>query len=523
MTSILLAASIAGLVALYLYHVNRAMTKVPEEARLLSPRRWTAEEIKEAYRKAIESPVDVSKSLPPKQHRRYIVVGGSGMSTLPIDARQLLITSGLVGNWIVTHLLARGEDPTAIRVLDLQSPRQQILDQGVGFVKVDITDAEAVQAAFTQPWPQQATSLPLTVFHNAAVIRPGERHKAFLQFCTRVNVDGTRNILAAAKKHGASCFISTSSGSVLLRRPSFWITPWTNWPKRVVQIISDAAETPKEHDQFFGNYAVSKAEAERIIRAADSLESNFRTGCIRPANGIYGVGDTTITGMYLIKGGVPRYVSSLPQGRDLHTSLTPSNSWTYPVIQSFVNAENVSIAHLLYEQRLLDHTASPTKLPNIGGQAFTVTDPNPAIAFSDLYLLMTTLAKTPIRFPRVAPVPMLLLSYLLEWYALLQHLYLPRLLPRITGDLEQLQPGLFAISDVHTFADDSRARKSPAEGGLGYVAPMTTLDGMCKQVLEWNRSAGAETVAAAADRGKLVVGVSEEGLDVNLVVPSKKL
>lgn len=487
MTSILLAASIAGLVALYLYHVNRAMTKVPEEARLLSPRRWTAEEIKEAYRKAIESPVDVSKSLPPKQHRRYIVVGGSG----------------LVGNWIVTHLLARGEDPTAIRVLDLQSPRQQILDQGVGFVKVDITDAEAVQAAFTQPWPQQATSLPLTVFHNAAVIRPGERHKAFLQFCTRVNVDGTRNILAAAKKHGASCFISTSSGSVLLRRPSFWITPWTNWPKRVVQIISDAAETPKEHDQFFGNYAVSKAEAERIIRAADSLESNFRTGCIRPANGIYGVGDTTITGMYLIKGGVP--------------------SWTYPVIQSFVNAENVSIAHLLYEQRLLDHTASPTKLPNIGGQAFTVTDPNPAIAFSDLYLLMTTLAKTPIRFPRVAPVPMLLLSYLLEWYALLQHLYLPRLLPRITGDLEQLQPGLFAISDVHTFADDSRARKSPAEGGLGYVAPMTTLDGMCKQVLEWNRSAGAETVAAAADRGKLVVGVSEEGLDVNLVVPSKKL
>lgn len=85
MSSILLAASIAGLVALYLYHVNRAMTKVPEEARLLSPRRWTVEEIKEAYRKAIESPVDVTKSLPPKQHRRYIVVGGSGMSIPSID------------------------------------------------------------------------------------------------------------------------------------------------------------------------------------------------------------------------------------------------------------------------------------------------------------------------------------------------------------------------------------------------------------------------------------------------------
>jgi hypothetical protein len=137
---------------------------------------------------------------------------------------------------------------------------------------------------------------------------------------------------------------------------------------------------------------------------------------------------------------------------------------------------------------------------------------------------MTTLAKTPIRFPHVAPVPFLLLSYLLEWYALLQHLYLPRLLPKITGDLAQLQPGLFAISDVHTFADDSRARKTPAEGGLGYVASITTLDGMCKQVLEWNRSAGAETVAAVAAVGeKGVVSVSEEGVDVNLVVPSKKL
>lgn len=83
MSFILLVASIAGL-ALYLYHVNRGMTEVPEEARLLSPRRWTVEEIKEAYRKAIESPVDVSKSLPPKQHRRYIVVGGSGLSTLPL-------------------------------------------------------------------------------------------------------------------------------------------------------------------------------------------------------------------------------------------------------------------------------------------------------------------------------------------------------------------------------------------------------------------------------------------------------
>jgi len=68
---------VAGL--LYLYHVDRAMLQLPEEARLLSPKRWTLDEIKAAYKKAIEDPIDVSKSLPPKQDRRYIVVGGSGM------------------------------------------------------------------------------------------------------------------------------------------------------------------------------------------------------------------------------------------------------------------------------------------------------------------------------------------------------------------------------------------------------------------------------------------------------------
>lgn len=77
MTYILLPAAL-GLAGLYLRHVNTAMKKTPEEALHLSPHRWTIEEVKAAYEKASESPVDVTKSLPPKQTRRYIVVGGSG-------------------------------------------------------------------------------------------------------------------------------------------------------------------------------------------------------------------------------------------------------------------------------------------------------------------------------------------------------------------------------------------------------------------------------------------------------------
>lgn len=74
----LLLACFLVLAALYLNHVNNAMKRVPEEARKASPHRWTVDEVKAAYRKALEDPVDTTKAVPPKQSRRYIVVGGSG-------------------------------------------------------------------------------------------------------------------------------------------------------------------------------------------------------------------------------------------------------------------------------------------------------------------------------------------------------------------------------------------------------------------------------------------------------------
>lgn len=66
------------LTLLYLYHVNRGMTAVPEEASRLSSQRWTVDEIKAAYDRNVNSPIDVAKQLPPKQNRRYVVVGAAG-------------------------------------------------------------------------------------------------------------------------------------------------------------------------------------------------------------------------------------------------------------------------------------------------------------------------------------------------------------------------------------------------------------------------------------------------------------
>lgn len=78
----ILLASILGLAALYVNHVNSAMKRVPPEAQQASPHRWTVDEVKEAYKKSIENPVDTTKSVPPKQSRRYVVVGGSGTFSL---------------------------------------------------------------------------------------------------------------------------------------------------------------------------------------------------------------------------------------------------------------------------------------------------------------------------------------------------------------------------------------------------------------------------------------------------------
>ncbi|KAJ5385196.1 hypothetical protein N7517_003107 [Penicillium concentricum] len=478
--ALLLAAGLAGLFALYMWHVNSAMKVVPEEAQKLSPHRWTIEQIKAAYRKSLENPIDVTKSLPPKQSRRYVIVGGTG----------------LVGAWIVSHLLARGEDPKAIRILDLNSPEQDLLNKGVSWTKTNITDELAVTTAFEEPWDANISNLPLTVYHTAAIIRPQDRLKCFLPLSSKVNIDGTRNVLNAAKAAGATAFIWTSSGSIALHQPTFWIAPWETQPKRVVQVVSDSTKLPESHDQFFSNYAVTKTDAERLVRAADDPVTNFRTGCIRPTNGVYGTGgqeNNVITGLYLRKGGSP--------------------TWARPVLQSFVHAENVSLAHLLYEQRLIQQSEPGSELPNTGGQAFIVSDPNPAISFGDLYTLLTTLSKTRVSFSEVPPAPLLVMAYFVEMYAFLQYKYLSWL-PKLSGDIAQLQPSVFSIVNVHVFADDSRAKLAPEMGGLGYNPPLNTLDGLCRRLVDWNTNAEGNGVEVVGKRMALSPVKFSDGVGV---------
>jgi nucleoside-diphosphate-sugar epimerase len=124
------------------------------------------------------------------------------------------------------HLIARGTPPESIRIIDFHRSPRSNLHQGkaakVEFIHADITSIPSITAAFSQPSPASVSSLPLTVFHNNALpIRPGERAKVFLPRVSVVNIDGTRNVLDAAKKADDDVFIATSSASISVRPRQF--------------------------------------------------------------------------------------------------------------------------------------------------------------------------------------------------------------------------------------------------------------------------------------------------------------
>ena len=410
-----------------------------------------------------------------------------------------------MGGWIVTKLLKRGEDFHHIRLLDLNLPTshhhvvKDSLSKGVQFFKVDVADPVALQAAFNAPWPDvpssSKTDPEITVFHTAANIRFYERHLSFLGRSTRVNVQGTKNVVSAAQSIGATVLVYTSSGSVGLRNTRLLLWPWEKEPAMFIQVVNDddaERRAPRRHEDFFSNYAASKMEAETFVRASDKkitgtstgTKAILRTGSIRPGNGIFGPRGDMLCGAYLSRQNNP--------------------SWISTVVQSFSYVENCAVAHLLYEQRLIELLKPGSKYPDIGGQAFCIADPGPTPTYGDVYTILETLSEGECHFPSLSPTAMLLIAHVIEFYYRIQQSLSAAgwnwLLPKINGDLINLQPSLFSLTSVHLIFDDSRARLSPEKGGLGYVGTWTTTEGMHKTCQE-HKSGVGRSVARSDSAG----------------------
>ncbi|KAI0017077.1 NAD(P)-binding protein [Xylariomycetidae sp. FL0641] len=482
-------------VVAYLVRINYLLSQVPEEIEKVVGPRWTPEKLKETYKRIQEEPFDYTGKLPPRLDRRYIVTGGSG----------------LVGGYIVQQLLARGTPPSAIRILDIRRSERPDLQRGpaaaVGFARADITSAASVRAAFARPWPDPALQrLPLTVFHAAAVILAAERAAHAYPFAEAVNVRGTAHVLAAARDAADAAtpvvFSATSSASIAIRPVGAWAAPWRACrrgarPRNFAQVLdtadffssssssssSSAAPPRRGGEPYFGVYAASKAAGERLVCAAhDGGGGGFRTGTLRPANGVYGApGDNTV-------------------GDGLARRVLPS--WAAHVVQPFAHGANVAAAHLAHEAALLldaEHGGGGGG-ERVAARPFVVADPNPPVRYADLYAANRALCARPFRLLRVPPVLVLLLAHALEAYADFRAwagAAAAAWLPPLSGDLVHLKPAMFSIV-THLVADDRAARLPVAQGGIGYVPLMDTMEGVAREIFEWNQELYAADAAAEA-------------------------
>jgi UDP-glucose 4-epimerase len=124
---------------------------------------------------------------------------------------QTLVTggAGFIGSNLVDALVARGDEVTAID--DLSTGRREnlsaALDAGVELVEADVREAQAMTDVCERVRPD-------VVFHLAAQVDV-RRSVADPAFDARVNVEGTVNMLGAAREAGVRRFVNSSTGGAI--------------------------------------------------------------------------------------------------------------------------------------------------------------------------------------------------------------------------------------------------------------------------------------------------------------------
>lgn len=177
-------------------------------------------------------------------------------------AERVLVTggSGVVGGAAARALRAAGAEVVSLQRGALPP---DLAELGVLEVRGDVTNAAAVA---------QAMQGVDAVIHAAARV---DITGAWSDF-ERINVGGTRTVVAAAQGAGVSRCVFVSSPSVA----------------HVGHAIVGAGAEPANPDNARGHYARSKAMAEEVALAAD--RPGFAVTAIRP-HLVWGVGDTQLT------------------------------------------------------------------------------------------------------------------------------------------------------------------------------------------------------------------------------------
>ncbi|KAK9243531.1 hypothetical protein V1506DRAFT_462772 [Lipomyces tetrasporus] len=258
-----------------------------------------------------------------------------------LDGSSLIVTGGCgqVGIAIVKHL--QEQYPTAIiAVLDLEKPvaGDARFIENVTYYACSITDEDILKEIFE-------TVKPLVVFHTAGLIPQIAKR---LNMCTEkdytaVNVQGTRNVLDAAKAVGSvKAFVFTSSSDVV--KGDSW---------QDLAGVNESMAIPRVFDD---PYAKSKALAESFILSSST--AILPTTAIR-THAVFSANDNNLVPLML---SAPRNIHLGP-GKNLY---------------DFTYAPNLALAHVLAAENLLSISPSEASNPlSAAGKPFFVTNAEP--------------------------------------------------------------------------------------------------------------------------------------------------
>lgn len=263
------------------------------------------------------------------------------MSMAPITSPSLgpiVVTGGcgFIGFHIVKGLLEL--DPGCqIHVLDIRTNRNRV--DGAEYHNVDITSASDVEAVL-------AEAKPKTIFHVACP----DSMVPLPDLFRRVNVDGTKNLLAAAAKIGTvQAFVNTSTSSVIHDNVSDLVDADETLPVLKYPVQKRA-------------YTLTKAEAEADVLAANRLngDASMLTVSMRPATA-FGERDTICMG---------KIVQTFRSGRGNVQFGKGDNEY------DFIYVSNLVDAHILAAQALLRAYGQPAPPleERVDGQCFNVTN-----------------------------------------------------------------------------------------------------------------------------------------------------
>ncbi|KAK2767628.1 erg26, C-3 sterol dehydrogenase [Arachnomyces sp. PD_36] len=351
-------------------------------------------------------PVLSKMSMKPSTHSRQLGSQRPPMTTLT----KVLITggTGFVGS-AIARALAEKHPECDITLLDRNPPGPvHLVPSSATFIQADVTSADDVMKALRK-------ASPSVVIHTAGLVPPlGERYRRRLQsFVWRINVEGTKNVLAAAKGSGVKAFVYTSSCcAVTDNLNSEYHNIDESWPTSHSSLI----------------YGESKAAAETLV--LDATTPELATCVLRPSV-LCGPGDYQL---------IPSIHACIAKGETPYIIGSGLNLWDVTYVT------NVADAHVLASENLMSSKTAT-------GEVFFIQNNEP-ITFRDFCLAIWS------HFGHVPPyqvnIPIALL-----WFAGL----LAECLNWVSGTAPTLSRGSVKDASSVRFASGEKARRI-----LGYEA-----------------------------------------------------